>query len=103
MLIQTKDQRPMNYLIYLYFGMILLENIMKKKRNLVIKVKKLMLYLKKLIKRYQIFQLHMIKTLMLYTLVEYLHLVIYQNLSIHPSLLHILTKVLCLKSSFSNN
>src|SRR5689334_11768078 len=86
MLIQVKDRQLLNYLIYLTFGIILLENMMKL-RNLVIRGKKLQLYLKKLIKRYQIFQPRTIKILMLFTPVEYLHLAIYQNLSIHPSLL----------------
>src|SRR5438034_11300000 len=95
----------MNYTKYWIFGIVLLEDIDKKKRVLVIMEKKLKLYLKKLIKRYQTFQPRMIKILMQFTLVEYLHLVIYQNLSIHPSLLHILTKkkiikVLFLKSLF---
>src|SRR4051794_26429359 len=93
MLIQNKDQQPMNYMIYYIFGVILsmmkMIFLMKKKKNLVIKEKKLKLYLTKLIKRYQIFQSHTKKTLMLCILVEYLHLTICQNLLIHP---HILMK-----------
>src|SRR5436190_23324380 len=96
MLIQIKDQQPMNYMIYYIFGMILSDLkmmiIIKKKKILAIKEKKLKLYLKKLIKRYQIFQPHMIKTLMLCILVEYLHSTICQNLLIHPLPLHILVK-----------
>src|SRR3954462_8071314 len=88
MLIQFKDQRLMNYMIYYIFGVLAL--VIKK--NLVIKEKKLWLYLKKLIKRYQIFQFHTKKTLMLCILVEYLHLTICQKLLIHPLLLHILMK-----------
>src|SRR5436189_3657418 len=66
--------------------------LIKKKKILAIKEKKLWLYLKKPIKRYQIFQPHMKKTLTLCILVEYLHLAICQNLLIHPSFLHILMK-----------
>src|SRR5437764_11642928 len=91
MLIQTKDQLLLNYIIYSIFGLIL-SVVIKKKKNLVIKEKKLWLYLKKLIKRYQIFQSHTKKTLMLCILVEYLHLTICQNLLIHTSSLHILMK-----------
>src|SRR5436305_14985898 len=57
--------------------------IIQKKKNLDIKEKKLRPCLKKLIKRYQIFQPHMKKILILFILVEYLHLVTYQNLLIH--------------------
>src|SRR3954466_9214991 len=83
-------------MIYYIFGIVLsiikMIVIIKKRKNLVIKEKKLRLYLKKLIKRYQIFQSHTKKTLMLCILVEYLHLTICQNLLIHPLLLHILMK-----------
>src|SRR6266498_3743853 len=91
MLIQMKDQQPKNYVIYLNFGIILFMVIMMKKKNLVIKEKKLKLRLKKLIKKYQTSQLHMKRILMLYILVEHLHLAnYYQNLLTHPLLLHML-------------
>src|SRR4051794_33015332 len=96
MLIQIKDQQSMNYMIYLIFGVVLsiikMLVFIKKKKILVIKEKKLKLYLTKLIKRYQIFQSHTKKTLMLCILVEYLRLTICQNLLIHPLLLRILMK-----------
>src|SRR3954447_4157709 len=60
--------------------------IIKKWINFVIKEKKLKLYLKKLIKRYQIFQPHTKKILMLCILVEYFHLIICRNLLIHQLL-----------------
>ena len=72
--------------------------MIKMKKNLDIKEKKLNPYLKKLIKRYQTSQPHMKKILMLYILVEHLHLTTYQNPLIHLLLLHILMmKVLCFK------
>src|SRR3954469_24005208 len=92
MLIQIKDQQPMNYMKYRGFGMVLSILIIKKRKILFIEEKKFWLYLKKLIKRYQIFQSHTKKTLMLCILVEYLHLTICQNPLIHPLLLHILMK-----------
>jgi len=76
----NSNQRPTanELLDVLNFGGVLLEvmKIIKKKKILVIKEKKLRPYLKKLIKKYQIFQLHIKKILMLYILVEYLHLAI---------------------------
>src|SRR4051795_3140897 len=92
MLIQIKDHQPTNYMIYWGFGMILSILIIKKRKILFIEKKKLWLCLKKLIKRYQIFQSHTKKTLMLCILVEYLRLTICQNLLIHPLLLRILMK-----------
>ncbi|PKC62436.1 hypothetical protein RhiirA1_423830, partial [Rhizophagus irregularis] len=66
------------------------DNYMK---NMDIKKKKLKLYLKKLIKKYQIFQPHMKRNLMLFILVEHLHSVMCQNPLIHLLLLlHILMK-----------
>src|SRR2546425_753234 len=62
----------------------------KKMKNLVIKEKKLNLYLRRLIKKYQISQPRMKKILMLYILVEYLHLATYQSPLIHLLLLLIL-------------
>src|SRR5437763_10874883 len=71
---------------YYIFGICLLDIVLiKKEKILVIKEKKLWLYLKKLIKRYQIFQPHMKKILMLYILVEYLHSTICQNLFVNSS------------------
>ncbi|POG81693.1 kinase-like domain-containing protein [Rhizophagus irregularis DAOM 181602=DAOM 197198] len=62
-------------------------------KNMDIKEKKLKLYLKKLIKKYQIFQPHMKRSLMPFILVEHLHLKICQNPLIHLLLLlHILMK-----------
>src|SRR5436190_10515912 len=98
MLIQIKDQWQVNYIIYWNFGMILLVAT-KKKKNLVIRERKLKLFLKKLIKKYQTSQLYMKKILMLYIQVEHSHLIIYQSPSIHLLLLHILRrmrKVLCI-------
>src|SRR3954467_7467944 len=86
-----KDRRLKNYGIYFIFGGNLLAMEEMKKKNLVIKEKKLEKHLKKLIKKYQTSQLRMKRILMPYILVEHLHLVIYyQNLLIHPLFLRIL-------------
>src|SRR6266498_301068 len=91
MLIHMKDQQLKNYTIYYILGIIPFGMKVIKKKNLVIKEKKLELHLKKLIKKYQTSQLHMKIILMLCILVEHLHLAIYyQNLLIHPLLLHML-------------
>src|SRR5688572_2517751 len=55
MLIQIRDQRLVNYLMYLVFGIIIEVIWMKKNMDIMEKSKK---HLKKLIKRYQIYQLH---------------------------------------------
>ncbi|RGB30077.1 kinase-like domain-containing protein [Rhizophagus diaphanus] len=68
-----------------------IRNENEEEENSVIKETKLKQDLKKLIKKYQISQLHTRRIQMLYILIEHLHLVIYyQNLLIHPLLLHIL-------------
>src|SRR5436190_947761 len=91
MLIQIKDQQPMNYMKYYIFGIILI--ILKKEKNSVIREKKSELYLKRLTKKYQKSQHHTKRILMLYTPVEHLHLIIYQNLLIHPLLQSILKQM----------
>src|ERR1044071_935992 len=79
MLIQIRDQRLVNYVIYLIFGIILLLEKIKMIKNMDIMEEKSEKQLKKLIKRYQRYQPHIKRILMLYILVEPLHLVIYQN------------------------
>src|ERR1044071_4877528 len=67
MLIQIRDQRLVNYMIYLIFGVL---NVIRKKKNMDITEEKSKKHLKKLIRRYQIHQSHIKRILMLYILVE---------------------------------
>src|SRR5688572_15891606 len=77
MLIQIRDQRLVNYVIYFIFVIII--KIIWMKKNMDIMEEKSKKHLKKLIKRYQIYQPHIKRILMLCIPVEHLHLVIYQN------------------------
>src|SRR5687768_14603336 len=99
--IQIRDQRLANYMMYLIFGglllMIIVLKLIKMRKNLDITEEKSKKHLKKLIKRYHIYQPHIKRILMLYIPVEHLHLTIYQNLSIRLLLLHISKKIRTMK------
>src|SRR6266540_6508938 len=92
-----RDQRLVNFMIYYRFGGILIIGFVKMIKYMKNMVEKSRKHLKKLIKRYQIYQPHTKRILMLYIPVEHLHLVICQNLLIRLLLLHILKKMKIIK------